>query len=74
MDWSQCADVESRPGVVSGAFVVKGTRVQADAIVENAQDGYTADEISSEIFPAVPADIARRVIEFARQHDAHPAR
>ncbi len=39
MDWSRCPDVESVLGKVSGAWLVKGTRVQADAIVENAAEG-----------------------------------
>jgi uncharacterized protein (DUF433 family) len=34
MNWSECPDVESNAGVVSGAYVVKGTRVPADAIIE----------------------------------------
>jgi hypothetical protein len=32
MNWSECPDVESDPGVVSGAHVVKGARFPADAI------------------------------------------
>jgi uncharacterized protein (DUF433 family) len=70
MDWSKSPDVESRPGVVSGAFVVKGTRVPADAVIDNAEDGFTAEEIVTEIYPTVPLDRARRIIEFARRHDA----
>jgi hypothetical protein len=34
IDWSKCDDVESVPGRVSGAWVIKETRVQADAVVE----------------------------------------
>jgi uncharacterized protein (DUF433 family) len=73
MDWSQSPDVESRPGVVGGAFVVKGTRVPADAVIDNAEDGFTAEEIVADIYPTVPLDRARRIIEFARQHDARLA-
>jgi uncharacterized protein (DUF433 family) len=73
MDWSKSPDVESRPGVVSGAYVVKGTRVPADAVIDNAEDGFTAEEIVTEIYPTVPLDRARRIIEFARRHDARLA-
>ncbi len=73
MDWSACPDVERKPGVVSGAFVVRGTRVQADAILSNAEDGYSPEEISEDIFPTVPVEQARRIIAFARQHEPHPA-
>jgi uncharacterized protein (DUF433 family) len=72
MDWSRCTDVESKPGVVSGAWVVKGTRVPADAVVENAEDGFTPEEIAAEIYPTVTVAAARRIIAFARQYDAHP--
>lgn len=73
MDWSHCSDVESRPDVVSGAWVVRGTRVQADSVVEHAEGGFSAEEIVTEIFPTVPLSRARRVIAFARRDAAHPA-
>ena len=67
IDWSKCDDVESVPGRVSGAWVIKGTRVQADAIVENARAGCTAKEIAGpDIFPSIPLDIVQRVLRFAR--------
>lgn len=53
MNWSQCQNVERDSARVSGAWVVRGTRVQADAVVENAEDGYTAEEIA-EIFSRRP--------------------
>jgi hypothetical protein len=37
IDWSQCGDVESVPGKASGAWVIKGTRVPAQAVVDNAR-------------------------------------
>ena len=73
MNWSQCPDVESVPGKVSGAWVVKGTRVQADAIVENAAEGFSPEEIAEEIFPTVPVERIERVLQFASAHDTHPA-
>ena len=73
MDWSKSADVESRPGVLSGAFVVKGSRVPADAVIDNAEDGFTAEEIVTEIYEGLPLERVRRIIEFARQHAPHSA-
>src|SRR5207248_7896307 len=35
LDWSQCSAVESIPGKVSGAWVLKGTRMPVSAIFEN---------------------------------------
>jgi uncharacterized protein (DUF433 family) len=67
VDWSKCDDVESVPGRVSGASVIKGTRVQADAIVENARAGCTAEEIAGpDIFPSIPLAVIERVLRFAK--------
>ena len=73
MDWSQCPDVESIPGKVSGAWIVKGTRVQADAIIVNADSGFSAEEIGNDLFPGVGVDRVRRLLAFAKQREAHPA-
>ena len=68
MDWSRCPDIESKPDAVSGAWVVKGTRVQADGLVENAEDGFTPEEIDEAVrfYPTVTVAAARRIIAFAR--------
>jgi uncharacterized protein (DUF433 family) len=66
IDWSQCDDVESVPGRVSGAWVIKGTRVQAQAVVDNAKAGFTAEQIVSEIFEGVPIERVRGVLRFAK--------
>jgi uncharacterized protein (DUF433 family) len=67
IDWSKCADVERVPGRVSGAWVIKGTRVQANAIVENARAGSTAEEIAGpDIFPSIALDVVQRVLRFAK--------
>jgi uncharacterized protein (DUF433 family) len=36
----EIADVERIPGKVSGAWLVNGTRIPADAVLDNADDGY----------------------------------
>ena len=58
---------------MSGAWVVRGTRVPADAVIENAEDGYAPEEIAEDIFPGVPVERVRAVIRFAKLHEAHPA-
>jgi uncharacterized protein (DUF433 family) len=65
IDWSKCADVESVPGKVSGAWVLKGTRVPAQAIVDNAKAGCSAAEIATEIFE-LPLDRVQAVLRFAK--------
>ena len=49
MDWSSCPDAERIPGKVSGAWLVVGTRIPAEAVIDNAEDGYSAEEIVAEI-------------------------
>ena len=65
IDWSQCDDVESVPGRVSGAWVIKGTRVPAQAVLDNARAGCSAEEIATEIFE-LPLERVRRVLKFAK--------
>lgn len=72
MDWSNCTDVERKPDTMQGAFVVIGTRVPADSVIEHERDGYTAEDIATEIFPSVSLSRARRIIAFAHRHDVHP--
>ena len=66
-DWSQCELVERIPGKVSGSWLIKGTRLPVWAIMNHADD-YTPEEIATEIFPGVSADVVRRIIDFARMH------
>jgi uncharacterized protein (DUF433 family) len=68
MDWSQCPDVERIPGKVSGKPIVKGTRILADAVLENAEAGFTPEEIATDIYPGMTAEQARRIVAYARAH------
>jgi uncharacterized protein (DUF433 family) len=72
IDWTQCEDAERIPGKVSGAWLVKGTRLPVESILIHADD-YTPEEIATEIFQGITPNVARRVIAFARQHATHPA-
>src|ERR1017187_1694428 len=44
IDWSDCPLVEIKPGVQSGAAVLLGTRMPADAIVDNFDYGLSRSE------------------------------
>ena len=67
VDWSRCPDVERKHDVMSGRWVVRGTRVLAQAVIDNADDGYTAEQIAAEIYDGLPVEPARRAIAFARK-------
>jgi uncharacterized protein (DUF433 family) len=71
INWAACDDVERIPGKVSGAWLVKGTRLPVWAILENADD-HTPEEIATNIFEGVTPEIVRRIIDFARQHEPSP--
>lgn len=73
IDWSQCPVVESVPGRVSGAWVLKGTRMPVAAIFENLGAGANIDDIM-EWFAGLDREQVRAVIEFAvRSLDKSPA-
>ena len=46
IDWSDCSIVERDPEKMGGAPTVRGWRVTADAVVENYDDGISAEEIA----------------------------
>lgn len=66
VDWSKCERVERVPGKVSGAWVIRGTRIAAEAIVANAADGHTPRELAA-MFPGLREEDVAQIVEFARQ-------
>jgi uncharacterized protein (DUF433 family) len=73
LDWSQCPAVESVPGKVSGAWVLKGTRMPVSAIFENIAGGASIDDIM-EWFDGLDREQVKAVIEFAaRSLDKEPS-
>ena len=64
LDWSQCSAVESVPGKVSGAWVLKGTRMPVSAIIENLEAGANIDDIMA-WFDGLNREQVKAVIEFA---------
>ena len=48
LDWSQCPDVESIPGKVSGAWIFRNSRMPVKLVFENLEDGMTIDEIAGQ--------------------------
>jgi uncharacterized protein (DUF433 family) len=65
IDWSKYKDAESVPGKASGAWLIKGTHVPAQAIVDNARAGCSAEEIATEIFE-LPLERVKAVLRFAK--------
>jgi uncharacterized protein (DUF433 family) len=73
LDWSQCSAVESVPGKVGGAWVLKGTRMPVSAIFENLEAGANIDELM-EWFDGLDREQVKEVIAFAaRSLDKEPS-
>ncbi len=65
LDWSHCPAVESIPGKVSGAWVLKGTRMPVQTISENFEAGLSVREIT-EVFDVTEQEV-KAVLHFATQ-------
>ena len=65
LDWSQCPAVESIPGKVSGAWVMKGTRMPVQTIFENLEAGLSVKELT-EVFDVTEQEV-KAVLRFATQ-------
>lgn len=73
VDWSGCSLVESRRGVQSGAPVLRGTRMPANAIVDNSDYGLSAVEIADQF--EIPVEQVEEILSYAKSHRvAHPVR
>ena len=73
LDWSKCPAVESIPGKVSGAWVLRGTRMPVSAVFENIEAGASINDIM-EWFDGLDREQVKAVIEFAaRSPDRAPS-
>jgi uncharacterized protein (DUF433 family) len=71
IDWSGCLLVEVKPGVQSGAPVLRGTRMPANAIVDNFDYGMSVSEIAEQF--ELPPDRIEAIVAYAQSHRvAHP--
>ena len=71
IDWSGCSLVEIKPGVQGGAPVLRGTRMPANAIVDNFDYGVSLSEIAEQF--ELPPDRVQAILTYAQSHRvAHP--
>lgn len=71
LDWSQCPDVESIPGKVSGAWVLRGTRTPVKVIFENLEAGMSIEEVIEQ-FPVTRDQIDSLMAFVARSLEKEP--
>ena len=64
IDWSDCPLVEADPLKLSGVPILRGTRMQADSVVENYEGGSPVEEISYNF--SIPEETIRAVLAYAQ--------
>ena len=62
-NWDSCPEVEHQPGIVSGSWVFKDTRVPVQALFENLESGASIDDFL-EWFPGVTRRQVETVLEY----------
>jgi len=67
LDWTGCELVECIPGKASGRPIVRGTRILADTIVQDAELGSPLEEIH-ENYPDLSLTDIQQLISFAHSH------
>ena len=66
IDWSECPLVEAKPGVQSGAPVLRGTRMPVSAIIDNFDYGVSAAEIAEQF--ELPPERVEAILNYAKGH------
>jgi uncharacterized protein (DUF433 family) len=69
LDWSQCPAVQSIPGKVSGAWVLRGTRTPVKVLFENLEAGMSIEEVIEQ-FPVTREQIDSLMAFVARSLEA----
>lgn len=69
LDWSQCEAVESVPDKMSGAWVLRDTRMPVSTIFQNLAAGASLDDLM-EWFDGLDREQVKTVIEF-KQGSCH---
>jgi uncharacterized protein (DUF433 family) len=71
LDWSRCDAVESIPGKVSGAWVLRGTRTPVKVLFENLEAGMSIEEVIEQ-FPVTREQIDSLMAFVARSLEKEP--
>jgi uncharacterized protein (DUF433 family) len=72
LDWSQCPAVESIPGKVSGAWVLRGTRTPVKVLFENLEAGMSIEEVIEQ-FPVTREQLGSLMAFVARSLEKAPS-
>jgi uncharacterized protein (DUF433 family) len=72
LDWSRCPAVESIPGKISGAWVLRGTRTPVKVLFENLEAGMRIEELMEQ-FPVSREEIDSLMAFIARSLEKAPS-
>ena len=72
LDWSQCPAVESIPGKVSGAWVLRGTRTPVKVLFENLEAGMSIEKVIEQ-FPGFREQLGTLMAFVARSLEKAPS-
>jgi uncharacterized protein (DUF433 family) len=72
LDWAQCPAVESIPGEVSGAWVLRGTRTPVKVLFENLEGGMSIEEVIEQ-FPVTRVQLDSLMAFVARSLEKEPS-
>ncbi|RXH55203.1 DUF433 domain-containing protein [Granulicella sibirica] len=64
MNWLDCDQIEAVPGKVGGRPVIKGTRIEPEVLVVEAEYGRTPEETLAD-FPTLQIETIRAIQAFA---------
>jgi uncharacterized protein (DUF433 family) len=64
--WADCEFVERVAGKVGGRPVIKGTRIEPEVLIVEAELGRTPEE-THEDFPTLPVSLIRTIQAFAEK-------
>ncbi len=62
-DWRGCEAVQFNPRKLGGRATVEDTRMDADGVLDNYEDGLSVEEISESY--GVNCDAVEKILEFA---------
>ena len=71
IDWAGCELVERLPGNVPGGPIIRGIRILADTIVQDAELSSPLEEIH-ENYPDLSLTAIQQLISFAHSHHRMP--
>ena len=66
IDWADCPLVEVNPLKLSGVPILRKSRIQADAIVENYEGGSPISEIAENF--GLAEDLIHSLLDYASRH------